>query len=118
MGGEDESALDVVQERAELNGWKVTAEPAPVAEVTDPERRSALLDRIASAGTGGVVVLGLGAPKQEIFAAELADRDGRGVILCLEWLLTSAPGELRERPGGCKRCAWNGCIVPSRSPSD
>lgn len=98
VGGEDESALDVVQERAELNGWKVTAEPAPVAEVTDPERRSALLDRIASAGTGGVVVLGLGAPKQEIFAAELADRDGRGVILCLGMAINFSAGRAARAP--------------------
>ncbi|MBM4686375.1 hypothetical protein GS532_22080 [Rhodococcus hoagii] len=118
VGGEDESALDVVQERAELNGWKVTAEPAPVAEVTDPERRSALLDRIASAGTGGVVVLGLAHRNRRYSRPNSRTATAGASILCLGMAINFSAGELRERPGGCKRCAWNGCIVPSRSPSD
>lgn len=98
VGGEDEAALHVVQERAELNGWKVTAEPAPFAEVADPELRNELLDRIASAGTSGVVVLGLGAPKQEIFASELASRDGRGFILCLGMAINFSAGRAARAP--------------------
>ncbi|ORJ98555.1 hypothetical protein A6F58_05485 [Prescottella equi] len=98
VGGEDQAALDVVQQRAELNGWKVTTEPAPFVEVADPERRNALLDRIASAGTDGVVVLGLGAPKQEIFASELANRAGRGFILCLGMAINFSAGRAARAP--------------------
>jgi len=98
VGGEDQSALDAVAERAELAGWKVTTEPAPAAEVGDPERRRALMTRIVDAGTGGIVVLGLGAPKQEIFAAELAQLDGRGFILCLGMAINFSAGRAVRAP--------------------
>lgn len=98
VGGEDAETLDVVRRRAEANGWVVTTEPAPAEEVNESGPRRDLIDRVARCGDGGVIVLGLGAPKQEIFAADLRLMPGNGYILCLGMSINFSAGRIRRAP--------------------
>lgn len=98
VGGEDRDALTAVAERARRSSWKVYEEPAPRSEVDDPDSRKALVARVASNGTGGLVVLGLGAPKQERIAHEIREEDGSGQILCLGMAINFSAGRYRRSP--------------------
>jgi len=98
VGGEDHDALAAVGERARRSSWKVYEEPAPRSEVDDPELRQALIARVASSGTGGLVVLGLGAPKQERIAHEIRAEGGSGQILCLGMAINFSAGRYRRSP--------------------
>jgi len=57
-------------------------EPCPPAELTTWERRENLVRRIASVGEQGVIVLALGAPKQELLGLELTECGARAPIIC------------------------------------
>lgn len=98
VGGEDDSVLATVSARALANRWDVFVEPAPRSEVEDPDSRAALVTRIATHGNGGVVVLGLGAPKQERFAREIKALDGSGHILCLGMAINFSSGRHQRSP--------------------
>ncbi|WP_282597434.1 WecB/TagA/CpsF family glycosyltransferase [Rhodococcus sp. DMU1] len=98
VGGEDRDALVAVADRARRSSWKVFEEPAPRSEVDDPRSRKALVARVASSGSGGLVVLGLGAPKQERIAHEIRGEGGAGQILCLGMAINFSAGRIRRSP--------------------
>lgn len=103
VGGEDADALTAVAERAVQSQWNVFLEPAPHSEVEGLDSRRALARRVARKGTGGVVVLGLGAPKQERFAHEIKSLDGSGHILCLGMAINFSAGRYKRSPEWMQR---------------
>lgn len=103
VGGEDRDALAVVADRASRSSWAVSVEPAPRSEVDNPQSRKSLLSRVASSGTGGLVVLGLGAPKQERFAQEIREEAGGGQVLCLGMAINFSAGRYRRSPDWMQR---------------
>lgn len=99
VGGKDQSALDRVAARARAVGWAVSTEQAPAVELENKTTRDALIRRVgAAAGDGGIVVLGLGAPKQELFARDLSERPGKGHILCLGMAINFSAGAVSRAP--------------------
>ena len=99
VGGQDQSALDRVAARARAVGWGVSTEPAPAVELENKNSRDALIRRVgAAAGDGGIVVLGLGAPKQELFARDLSQLPGKGYILCLGMAINFSAGAVSRAP--------------------
>lgn len=103
VGGEDRDALTVVADRARKSLWAVSVEPAPRSEVDNPQSRRLLISRVATSGAGGLVVLGLGAPKQERLAHEIAHEQGGGQILCLGMAINFSAGRYRRSPAWMQR---------------
>lgn len=98
VGGTDEETLAIVERRAAANGWQVVTEPAPRAEVEGEKTRKALLQRVSKRGHGGLVVIGLGAPKQELLAHEMRKLCGSGSILCLGMAINFSAGTVARAP--------------------
>ncbi len=98
VGGEDVTALATVADRARQVNWTVFVEPAPRSEVESTDSRQALASRVAANGQGGVIVLGLGAPKQERFAHEVRQLAGSGHILCLGMAINFSAGKYKRSP--------------------
>lgn len=98
VGGSSGPELDQLMRQCAMNDWHVSWEPAPRDEVDDPVRRARLIDRIAVLGTGGVVVLGIGAPRQEALAEEVATRPGGGAIVCFGMSINFSSGIARRAP--------------------
>ncbi|WP_370464831.1 WecB/TagA/CpsF family glycosyltransferase [Mycolicibacterium sp. P1-18] len=98
IGGTAGPHLDKLVERCRATGWQVTSEPAPRAELDDPRRRLDLVARSADAATGGIVVIGVGAPLQEQLATEIAAGPGCGVILCLGMSINFSSGFAQRAP--------------------
>lgn len=98
VGGDGPEALDAVKRRAEAMDWKVFLEPAPRHEVDDSTSRSELLARVARHGSGGLIVLGIGAPKQERLADDLSLFPGGGHILCLGMAINFSAGVTARAP--------------------
>lgn len=98
VGGVAGLELDGLIKRLRSTGWVVTSEPAPRIELADPEARASLVQRIAGAGTGGIVVLGVGTPRQEELAEEIAACAGSGAILCLGMSINFGSGATRRAP--------------------
>lgn len=103
VGGEDAHVLSSVADRATSNNWNVFLEPAPRSEVEQDASRGALISRVAANGRGGIVVLGLGAPKQERFAHEIAKHAGAGNILCLGMAINFSAGRYQRSPEWMQR---------------
>ncbi|WP_226950087.1 WecB/TagA/CpsF family glycosyltransferase [Rhodococcus rhodochrous] len=103
VGGDGPEALDAVRRRAEANNWRVFLEPAPRYEVDDADSRNELLTRVARNGSGGLVVLGIGAPKQEKFADDLSLLPGAGHILCLGMAINFSAGVTTRAPAPLQR---------------
>lgn len=104
VGGVGESARQAAtnlrSDNPELN--IACAEPAPRAELEDPERRAGLISRIKEADPD-IIFLGLGVPRQEGLALELTDALDRGVIMCVGASIEFAAGSLRRAPEFLKR---------------
>ncbi len=98
VGGTPGSELDALVDSCHRGGWQVSRERAPRAELTDPDLRAELVTRIASVGSGGIVVLGVGMPRQEELATEIAARPGAGTILCLGMSINFGSGAARPAP--------------------
>ncbi|MDI9940705.1 WecB/TagA/CpsF family glycosyltransferase [Rhodococcus sp. IEGM 1351] len=103
VGGADPDVLSSLAERAQRNQWDVMVEPAPKPEVENVDPRRDLVTRVAKKGEGGIVVLGLGAPKQELFAHELLTQNGSGHILCLGMAINFSSGRYRRSPNWMQR---------------
>ncbi len=99
VGGQGGEELVGIRRRGEAQGWRVFTEPAPSNEVEDAKSRRRLMLRIAENGSGGLVILGLGAPKQEKFANELKRHAGAGFILCLGMAINFSAGKSHRAPG-------------------
>ena len=104
VGGRGAEELAVIRARAEAREWKVFTEPASFREVEDVHSRRNLMARIAESGSGGVVILGLGAPKQERFANELKAHAGAGFILCLGMAINFSAGAVQRAPRWVQKC--------------
>ena len=98
VGGSDPTAMAHLAHRAQAFGWRVHLEPAPPEELENHSARTYLLERVSRAGRGGVVVVGLGVPKQEYFADHLAQLTGFGWVLCLGMALNYSSGVNRRAP--------------------
>ena len=98
VGGTEGAKLDGLLERCRRAGWEVSSEPALRPELDDPQLRSKLVTRVARAGNGGVVVLGVGAPRQEQLAAEISAMPGHGALLCLGMSINFSSGVARGTP--------------------
>ncbi|WP_369280200.1 WecB/TagA/CpsF family glycosyltransferase [Gordonia alkanivorans] len=98
VGGSSAESLRVVADRARSVGWIVDEEPAPPSEVNDLHARRLLVERLSVYGDGGIVVLGLGAPKQELLAGEIAARPGGGWILCVGMAINFSAGTHNRAP--------------------
>jgi N-acetylglucosaminyldiphosphoundecaprenol N-acetyl-beta-D-mannosaminyltransferase len=99
VGGENSLELRRrLSERAAQGGWRPLFEPAPPSEVGDALRRERLADDVASKGAHGAIVVGLGAPKQERFAYEVAGRSGSGWIFCVGMAVNFSAGTAPRAP--------------------
>lgn len=72
-------------------------EAVPPGELDDPARRRALVGRVRDADCD-YIFLGLGVPKQEKLALDLADALPRGVILCVGAAIDFAGGVVNRAP--------------------
>lgn len=84
VGGRGDSA-DVAAERLRSRNHELDValvERAEPGELSDPDRRSRLIDRIAAADLD-LVFLGVGVPEQEMLALELLQHLDHGVVLCV-----------------------------------
>lgn len=116
VGGNSSSILHRVLTRASAAGWKATGHLAPSEEIAEPLTRNALISRIAREGSGGVVVLGLGAPKQERFAQEVAQQPGHGWILCVGMSINFSGDGQRRAPRWMQRLRLEWAYRIAREP--
>lgn len=98
VGGTPGQHLDGLLARCRRLGWDTSSEPAPRSELVDPAMRAELVSRVARSGSGGVIVLGVGAPRQEQLAAEISARPGSGAVLCLGMSINFSSGVARGTP--------------------
>lgn len=98
VGGEGGAPMQDLLARLETGGWLPFHEPAPREELHDGGRRRELLERVATSASGGVVVVGVGAPRQELLARELCALPGTGVVLCLGMSINFSSGVTRRAP--------------------
>lgn len=98
VGGNDGDFWRRLAARARATNWDPLHEPAPRAELEDPRTREALLTRVGASALGGIVVVGVGAPRQELLARELCERPGNGVVLCLGMSINFSSGAIRRAP--------------------
>ena len=98
VGGTPGPQLDDLYSRCRRAGWRVSGEAAPRDEVMAPSTRSELVARIAGAGSGGVIVLGIGSPQKEELAEEIAALPGRGAVLCLGMSINFSAGVVDRAP--------------------
>lgn len=103
VGGESGSAYSRLAARAAAAGWLALHEPAPRAELQDPEDRARLVLRVARSAHGGIAVIGIGAPRQEILAREICEQPGSGVALCLGMSINFSSGATRRAPAWVQR---------------
>lgn len=99
VGGTPGAGMERLLEDARSRGWRPFLELAPRAELLDDATRTALCARIAAAASGGIVVLGVGAPRQELLAREITSHEGSGTVLCLGMSINFGTGEARRAPG-------------------
>lgn len=99
IGGSSELSLSRVAERGGAAGWKVLSDVATASDLASSTYRSALIRQVASStGTGDVVVLGLGSPKQENFAHDLLEAGCEAWILCVGAALDFEAGDVPRAP--------------------
>lgn len=96
VGGTSPESVRPLLERSMLSGWRPFHDPAPVEVMADPSSRRDSLRAVSHLADGGVIVLGLGAPKQENFAREMLEFGGTGVILCLGMSINFSSGEVKR----------------------
>ncbi|WP_420795456.1 WecB/TagA/CpsF family glycosyltransferase [Gordonia polyisoprenivorans] len=101
VGGDSLESLDRLSARAQSSGWDVSCEPAPRGEVDDQVRRASLIQRLSE--RGGVIALGLGAPKQERLASEISGASGGGWIMCVGMSLNFSAGSVQRAPDIARR---------------
>lgn len=97
-GGTPGPKLDDLYDRCRRLGWSVSSEPAPREELVDPRTRSEFVSRVARAGSGGVIVLGVGSPQKEELSEEIAALPGHGAILCVGMSINFSAGVVNRAP--------------------
>lgn len=98
VGGSPGPLLDDLYSRCRGLGWNVSSEPAPREELSDPIGRGELVKRLARAGSGGVVVLGVGSPQKEELSEEIAALPGSGTILSIGMSINFSAGVVNRAP--------------------
>jgi exopolysaccharide biosynthesis WecB/TagA/CpsF family protein len=98
VGGTPGPQLEDLHIRCRERGWNVFSEPAPRAELTDAVTRRELISRVARAGTGGVIVLGVGSPQKEELSEEIAAGQGHGAVLALGMSINFTAGVVGRAP--------------------
>lgn len=98
VGGTPGPKLDDLSTKCRSSGWIVSSEPAPRAEILHPSARSELVARIAQLASGGIAVIGVGSPRQEELAKEMAELSGNGAILCLGMSINFSAGVVNRAP--------------------
>jgi N-acetylglucosaminyldiphosphoundecaprenol N-acetyl-beta-D-mannosaminyltransferase len=119
VGGEPDSAARAAHAlRRAYPGLQVSlVDPAPHGFMDDPVRLAGVLTRIRKANPD-LLFVGLGSPKQEIFATEHAGELGSGVALCVGAAIDFASGARRRAPRVLQRWglewAWRCLQEPRR----
>lgn len=98
VGGSPGVGMRSLLAHAESRGWRPFVEFAPRSDLVDTGRRRQLMERIAAGASGGIVVIGVGAPRQEVFAREMSTLPGHGMILCLGMSINFGTGDVRRAP--------------------
>ena len=113
-GGAPE-VLESLQARLkeQFPGLQVAGAYSPPFRPLSPEEDEAAVRAINSSGAG-MVFLGLGYPKQDLFAHEHRWRIAP-VQLCVGAAFDFHAGRTPRPPAGCSDSAWNGVIVSPRS---
>ena len=86
---------------AEVPELKIVGAESPPFRALTPEEDEKVVRRINASGAG-VIFLGIGCPRQEVFAAEHRDRL-RGVQLCVGAAFDFHAGAVRQAPGWMQR---------------
>ena len=98
VGGDPGPQLEELYNRCRRLGWNVSSEPAPREELTDRIARAELVQRLARAGSGGVIVLGVGSPQKEELSEEIAALPGGGTILAVGMSINFSAGVVNRAP--------------------
>lgn len=98
VGGIPGHGMERLVRIAGANGWRTSVEPAPRDELIDEARRTALMARVTDRADGGIVVIGVGAPRQEILARDMSRFGGDGMILCLGMSINFSTGDVHRAP--------------------
>ena len=106
VGGDSRAVRDRLFARAVQSGWKSWTDGASLEVMADADARSALAGSIARECDGGIVALGVGAPKQERFAYEIQAAKGSGWILCVGQALNFSGGASRRAPEWMQRSGF------------
>lgn len=91
-------------------------ESPPFGFEKDPEYCQALAARIAAVGPQ-LLIVGLGAPKQELWATEYADQLGAKVILCVGATIDFLAGEVVRAPLWMQKCGLEWLYRASTDPA-
>lgn len=104
VGGRDDSAVLAAEVLRQRNPHLVLSctEVAPPDDLTDLERRNALVSRIANSNSDFIIV-GLGVPKQEHLALDLHAVLDRGVIICAGATIDFLAGTVPRSPAWMRR---------------
>lgn len=98
IGGEGGEHFDRLRARCLARNWQPIREAAPRAELESPEGHRQLIGRVRQQASGGVTVVGIGAPRQELLAREICQTSGPGVVLCLGMAINFSSGAVTRAP--------------------
>ena len=114
LGGPPGSA-EALAERERARHDIVRIEPMPAGVWDTPGERAAILDRVREARPN-LVLIGLGAPRQELFAEELRPVV-RGPILCCGAAIPVLGGHVRRAPGVVRTIGMEWAFRTAQSPA-
>ena len=97
-----------------IRGLQIAGAISPPFRPLTPAEDEAIVAEINASGAG-IVFIGLGFPKQDLFADAHRDRI-RAVQVCVGRLSIFMPAARRGR-AGCERAAWNGATAWPESPA-
>lgn len=98
VGGEGGEHFERLRARCLAHGWRPIREAAPRAVLNSYDERRKLIERVRRDANGGVVVVGVGAPRQEILANAICQASGTGVVLCLGMAINFSAGAVSRAP--------------------
>jgi N-acetylglucosaminyldiphosphoundecaprenol N-acetyl-beta-D-mannosaminyltransferase len=114
LGGPPGSA-EALAERERERHDIVQVEPMPAGVWDTPEEHAAILDRVREARPN-LVLIGLGAPRQELFAEELRPVV-RGPILCCGATIPVLGGHVRRAPSVVRSVGMEWAFRTAQSPA-
>ena len=96
-----------------VSGLQVAGAESPPFRALTPEEDEDTVRRINASGAG-ILLVGLGCPKQDLFAYEHRGRI-RPVQVCVGAVFDFFAGNKKTPPVGCGAAAWNGSFACARS---